>query len=80
MVKIKSVVFPKEIATFNDGILFESSLDAISIVEAVKRQSIPGSITQVRKFCFSIPRLILTKVGRGSKKALGVLTRLLPMG
>ena len=44
----KSVVFPKEIATFNDGIPFESSLDAISIVEAVKRQSIPGSITQVR--------------------------------
>ena len=45
---IKSVAFLKEIATFNDGILFESSLDAISIVEAVKRQSIPGSITQVR--------------------------------
>ena len=36
----KSVVFPKEIATFNDGIiLIESSLDAISIIEAVKRQS-----------------------------------------
>ena len=40
VVKIKSVVFPKEIATFNDGIiLIESSLDAISIIEAVKRQS-----------------------------------------
>ena len=45
---VKQVSGLPEIATFNDGILFESSLDAISIVEAVKRQSIPGSITQVR--------------------------------